>query len=320
MFVESSSQLSTVYFTLVHNGRSVWVLWTTGHGGPVTLPSSIVSTEQLVKMKSLLNGETSTGFNDFVQDLYTSESFEGAFDTFEKRVQHLGYESTLYTYIPKVLIETDFVVKPVYKVSEDYCPGFIKHYEDARFDKTDPLIRAVVAGVDKPIDWWGDVCKAFTHGESASHEVIETSRQYGIKSGVTIPLMSGKSGIAGASFINTEAGRMHGVTNPHVEELMMSTQLFHGFVQSNACYKGAFVKTLLDAMSQTEKRFLAGLARGQAPSEIAYDLNTTERYLEQVMLKIRRKFSGVGPTETPKINRNQLLYYAGLMDILEHVA
>ena len=303
----------------VRNGRFCRVSLNGCHVNAVMLPSSFVSTEPLVKMKSLINGEDSTGFSDFVQDLYSSENFQGAFKIFEKRVQRLGYESTLYTYIPKVLIETDFIVKPVYQVSDDYSPDFIKHYEDARFDKTDPLIRAVVAGVEHPIDWWGDVCKTFTHGERDSREVIETSRQYGIKSGVTIPLLSGKSGIAGASFINTESGSLQGVANPHLEELVLSTQLFHGLVQSNACYKGEFVKTLLDAMSQTEKRFLAGLARGQAPSEIAYELNTTERYLEQVMLKIRRKFSGVGPTDTPKINRNQLLYYAGLVDILEHV-
>lgn len=261
----------------------------------------------------------SASFSTFVEDLYASKTFEEAFDTFEKKAQVLGYESVLYTYIPKVLIESDFAVKPVYKVSHDYSPGFLKHYEDARFDKHDPLIRAVDAGVNEPIDWWGDVCKAFMNGERASNEVIDTSRQYGIKSGLTLPLLSGKSGIAGASFINTEPGNLNGSKNPNVADLVLCTRLFHGLVQSNACYKGEFVKTLIDALSQTEKRFLAGLARGQAPSEIAYDLKTSERYLEQVMLKIRRKFSGVSPTESPTINRNQLLYYAGLLDILEHV-
>lgn len=261
----------------------------------------------------------SASFSGFVENLYASTTFEEAFDTFEKKAQVLGYESVLYTYIPKVLIESDFAVKPVYKVSEDYSPEFLKHYEDARFDRHDPLIRAVDAGVAQPIDWWGDVCKTYMQGEKNSSEVIDTSKQYGIKAGVTLPLLSGTSGIAGASFINTEKGRSNGAGNPNVGDLVLCTRLFHALVQSNACYKGEFVKTLIDALSHTEKRFLAGLARGQAPSEIAYDLKTSERYLEQVMLKIRRKFSGVSPTESPTINRNQLLYYAGLLDILEHV-
>jgi len=270
-------------------------------------------------MKQYIAEARSVSFAEYAENLYSSSTLNEAFEVFEKKAHELGYESVLYTYIPKVLVESDFAVKPVFKVSVDYSPGFLKHYEDARFDKSDPLIRAVDAGFSEPIDWWGDVCKTFMLGEKASNEVIDTSRQYGVKSGVTLPLLSGKSGIAGASFINTESARSNSISNPNIDELILCTRLFHCLVQSDACYKGEFIKTLLNALSETEKRFLAGLARGQAPSEIAYDLKTSERYLEQVMLKIRRKFSGVNPTESPKINRNQLLYYAGLMDILEHV-
>ena len=56
------------------------------------------------------------------------------------------------------------------------------------------------------------------------------------------------------------------------------------------------------------------------PCQIAADMKKSEGYLEQVLLKIRRKLSGVGKHEPPKINRNQLLYYAGLLNILEHAS
>lgn len=257
--------------------------------------------------------------HSYVESLYEADSFETAFKALENQSRQLGFESVLYTYIPKVLIESNFAVGPVYKTSDDYSPGFLKHYAEKRFDKHDPLIRAVDAGINKPIDWHGDICRSFMNDEAASAEVIETASRYGIKSGITLPLLSGKHGIAGASFINTQKSGVGSDDHSQVRLLVLSTKLFHGLVQSNPLFKGEFVKTLLESLSNTERRFLAGLARGHAPSEIAYDLKTTERYLEQVMLKIRRKFSGVGHNEPPTINRNQLLYYAGLLDILEHV-
>ena len=270
-------------------------------------------------MKTFNTADCSIEFLQYVQDLYSADSFQTAFQAFEQRAQRLGYESALYTYIPKVILDTGFAVEPVFKVSENYSPELLEHYVDKRLDKFDPLIRAVEAGIDHPIDWWGDVSRSFTNGESASQDVMKIVRHYGIKSGVTVPLMSGSCGIAGASFINTQSNLSQGPVNPNLEKLVMSTRLFHSMVQSNALYKGEFARTLLDTMSQTERRFLAGLARGYSPGEIAYDIGTSPRYLEQVMLRIRRKLSGVNATSgMPTINRNQLLYYAGLINIVEH--
>lgn len=255
----------------------------------------------------------------YVESLYSANSLDEAFVAFEIEAKRLGYESILYTHIPKALIESEFVVQPVYKVSDDFNPGYLKHYEDARFDRYDPLIRAVDAGENLPIDWWGDTCKHYMQEEAESSEVIQTSRSYGIRAGVTIPLLSGNSGIAGASFINSESGPNQGLNNPNFEELYIRTKLFHGLVMTQADFKGEFLRSLLNRLSEMEKRFLARLARGRSPSEIAFELNTSERYLEQVMLKMRRRFSGGSNSEAPAINRNQLLYYAGLLDILEFV-
>lgn len=237
----------------------------------------------------------------------------------EHHANLLGFEGVLYTYIPKVLLDSDFAFKPVFKVSDSYSPDYLKHYEEERFDKHDPLFRAVKGGVDQPIDWWGETCRRYTNKDPMSVEVIQRSKEYGIKSGVTLPLLCGNHGIAVSSFINTDRNKFNGIKNPNLDQLILATQVFHGLVQSTASYKGEFVRTILDALSTMESRFLARLAKGKAPSEIAFELNTSERYLEQVMLKMRRKFSGVEQNELPTVNRNQLLYYAGLMDILKHI-
>ncbi len=66
--------------------------------------------------------------------------------------------------------------------------------------------------------------------------------------------------------------------------------------------------------------YLRGLAAGKKTGQIASELGTTSGYLEQIMLKLRRKLSGVEDDETPTISRNQILYYAGLMNMLEYDA
>ncbi len=253
---------------------------------------------------------------DFVESLYGSDSFSSAFQLLEKSTNSLGFEGVLYTYIPKAMV--DHSMQPVYQVSDAYSPEYLDHYASARFDRYDPLIRAVSGGEDKPINWWGSTCSRYMDDEKESFEVIATSRNYGINNGVTLPLMSSARGISGASFISREKnGAFNLLLEERLEQLTLRTRLFHSMVTANAQFSGQFIQPLIKSLSDTEKRFLMGLAVGKSPAQIAAELNRTEKYLEQVMLKIRRKLSGVAQDEAPTLNRNQILYYAGLLNILE---
>jgi len=256
-------------------------------------------------------------FHGFVSNLYEAQNFEQAFKHFESEILNLGFDGVLYTYIPRLLINNRFQVNPVYHVSQDYSPQYMNHYTEARFDRTDPLVKAVDDGVSEPISWQGDVCRSYMTADSNSAEVIETARDYGIHNGITLPLLSGNTGIAGASVISEETTAFNKLMESRIETLQLYTRLFHNLVLSNAPFKSEFVKPLLGSLSNTEMQLLIGLAKGQSPAQIAYELGKSEGYLEQVMIKLRRKFSGVDTDESPLINRNQLLYYAGLLNILD---
>ena len=258
-----------------------------------------------------------TDLSRYVESLYDVDNFEDAFNIFEDEVLKLGYHGVLYTYIPKVLINSNFSSEPVYVVSKDYSPHYLGEYTRSRFDKYDPLIKAVNDGVSTPISWWGDICKSYMEGDQKSYDVIAASKDHGIQNGLTLPLMSGSKGIAGASFISEERKPFNKLIDHSLLDLKLCTTIFHNMVASNALYMSQFSKTLLESLNDTEKRFLMGLASGKSPAQIAVEINRNEKYLEQVMLRIRRKLSGVGSEETPLINRNQVLYYAGLLNILE---
>jgi len=256
---------------------------------------------------------------DYIESLYQTENFDQAFSIFEAQVIKLGFDAVLYTYIPRILLDSNFSKKPVYKVSQNYSRPYLSHYADARFDQNDPLIKAIKDGTQEPIDWWGRISKTYMDSNKASQEVIATSRDYGIANGITLPTMSENKGISGASFISTEQRHYNKLKTESLDMLKLCTKLFHSMVVSSACHMGEFVKPVIDALSDTERRFICKLAQGKSPSQIAAELGKSEKYLEQVMLKMRRKFSGDEPDDPLTINRNQVLYYAGLINLIDSI-
>jgi hypothetical protein len=255
---------------------------------------------------------------DFVENLYNACDLNEAFDLLEKEVLRLGFDGVLYTYIPKPLIDSNFNVKPVYEVSTEYCKNYLDHYTDARYDRFDPLIQAVNDGITEPFTWWGPVSQSYRKTDSKSDEVIDVSRFYGIHDGITIPLMSDARGIAGASVTSEDRNGFDRLVSTKGDQIVRRVQLFHSLIVTNNQYLGSFVKPLFSTLSDTEIRLVAGLASGRNQKKISADLNRSEKYLEQVMLAARRKWSGVGKHDSPTLNRNQLLYYAGLLSILDY--
>ena len=88
-------------------------------------------------------------------------------------------------------------------------------------------------------------------------------------------------------------------------------------VISDVQFSGHFIQPFFAALNSTEKRYICGLAAGKSSVQLAAELQRSEKYLEQLMLKIRRKLSGVSPDDSPMLNRNQVLYYSGLLKLLE---
>ncbi|GAA6168280.1 autoinducer binding domain-containing protein [Sessilibacter corallicola] len=262
---------------------------------------------------------TAVDLGQYCEELYRARSFEQAFSVFEKQVIKLGYDGVLYTFIPRLLIDSNFNQEPVYKVSESYSPQYLQHYEQAHFERDDPLIQAVNGGVAEAFDWWGDIPKQYMSDNPKAKEVIATSLNYGINNGITIPLLNDERGVAGASFITEEDTKFSLLKSSTMEKLELCTRLFHNLVFSGACYTSAFVQPILQSLTNTEKRFLAKLAQGKTPVQIAQELGRSEKYLEQVMLKVRRKFSHSSAEGAITVNRNQIMYYSGLMNLVEHI-
>ena len=260
---------------------------------------------------------TTTDLGVYAELLYQAETFEQAFTALEMQAVKLGFDATFYAYIPRLLLLSNFSAEPVFKMSENYCPGYMAHYAEAQYAKYDPLIMAVNDGHRDIIDWWGDVNQHYMKKNRKSKKVITLTRHYGIANGVTIPLLCGEKGIAATSFICQEKRFYGSLKKDNFDKLKLCSTLFHNKVLSHSDHNHYFIQPLFDTFSQTEKHFLRELALGNSPSQVSKKLNKSEKYLEQVMLKIRRKFSYVASDEPANINRNQILYHTGLLGLLE---
>lgn len=261
--------------------------------------------------------QPSSDLGEFAERLFRAQSFEEAFLAFEQQVYRLGFEGVLYTFIPRIVLETNLPKNLIYRVSDTYCPAYMSHYTEAEFGRNDPIVKTIAEGNLAPLDWWIEVEKG--QMDEAGKKVIVTAREdYQVVNGLTLPLMSSARGIAGASFISSEKDRLfEKLKSNSLDRLALSTRMFHAAVQSNALHAEPFVRPFIKDLTQKEKAVLRGLAEGKPMKRIASELNTDIKYLDKVIRHVREKFSGVAVDEGTKLNRNQLLYFVGLMNLLD---
>ncbi|MBU0499554.1 MAG: autoinducer binding domain-containing protein [Gammaproteobacteria bacterium] len=254
---------------------------------------------------------------EFAERLFRAQNFDEAFHAFEQQVYRLGFEGVLYTFIPRIVLETHSPKNLIYKVSDTYCPAYMSHYTEAQFGRDDPIVKTIAKGTLTPLDWWVEV-KSGQMDEAGKNVIVTAREDYKVVNGLTLPLMSSARGIAGASFISSENDRLfEKLKSDSLDRLELSTRMFHAAVQSNALHAEPFIRPFIKELSQKERAVLRGLAEGKPMKRIAAELNTDIKYLDKVIRHAREKFSGVAVDETAKLNRNQLMYFAGLMSLLD---
>lgn len=254
--------------------------------------------------------------HDYVDALFKAGSFEAAFDIYQQEVVRLGFDGVLYTIIPQVIIQTRFQIHPVYIVSSGFDSRFLAHYEEAQFYLDDPFIVAMDDGVDRTLDWDSELSNKYIMRNAASREIMDVARGYGLHSGLTIPLMSDERGMAAATIVSRETDGFGVLKQAAQAALEMRTTLFHNRILASPKFATVFSQPVLDSFNTKQLGYVLGLASGLSTEDIASSLGTSVGYLEQSMLKLRRKISGVTEFESATVNRNQIMYTAGLLNLL----
>jgi hypothetical protein len=255
--------------------------------------------------------------DDFFVKLMQTRDFGHAFELFNQRVKELGFQGSLYSFIPGVFVENELPQTPVIAASKSYIPDYLDAYQQERFDQKDNILHAVLQGEKRILDWGNEIKTGKV--DQDGKEVIEIARfDYGAVNGFTIPIQTlprGR-GVSCASFISSERGNSYKqLKQERLDELVMLTRFFNMLVLDQGYEFRHFIMPLLGEVSFTEFKVLYYLAQGMKASEIATAVGLSTRYTENVIRHARIKMGGLSDNDKPRMPTTRLAYHLGSMHL-----
>jgi hypothetical protein len=248
---------------------------------------------------------------DFFIGISQLQTFDERFKLYEHYVQKLNFDYAAYSYIPEIKTTQkpqNFDHQPLFKLTSDYPDTFVQEYTHRHFEKDDITIKAYSENKLDPIDWWQ------YHKENdmsvEEHAVIEVARlDYGMENGLSIPTMKNGRGLAGASIVSTEKGdHYQRLKQENANTLIHITKMFHTIVFNEPSSYRAFLPTAFQHLSNKDKQVLQHLVNGLSLKVLEDHTGITRRYGDKLLSGMRKKLGG--------LSTQQLLYYAGLFDLL----
>ena len=242
---------------------------------------------------------------DFLERIGLATNINDMFAALERAAILLGFDNISYTYVPLVIGNNLYQLSPIFLVSQSYETRFISHYVSEKLGQDDFTIKRIQNGDMSPMNWWEEAKKkTLSHKEQ---RVIEIARNdYGIRHGITIPTYSNNNGIAGVSVTSSESNAVFSLLcKERLTTIKAISQIFSDRVLISPKIRQNFMTPFLQKLTDMEKNVLKKLSQGFAPKIIAYELNSSQKYVNNVIATLRVKFGN--------ITRDQLLYAAGLM-------
>lgn len=247
---------------------------------------------------------SSKTFLDFADGLYATSNLDEMFALLETAILKLGFDGVSYTYVPRVIADSDIQVKPVFKVSREYNKKFIDHYTEANFSKDDFTIKRILSGNLSPIIWWQEC----DNGRLVKDEinVITVARaDYRIQHGISFPTYTDGSGFAGVSVVSCENDKsFYILCSENTNLVRRMSFMFSDRVLSRPEFFSPFYTPFIEQLTSTEKLVLNGLISGTSIKKIAADAGRDYKYIANFVIPALRKRFG-------NINRNKLLVEIG---------
>ncbi len=255
-------------------------------------------------------------FIDYANKLCLATTYEESFFTYNELTTQLGYKSLLYTYAPRsVLDNIPAITAPTVSVSESYNLEYLKQYSESHFEQTDYVVQSILQGNTSTLDWWED-CNNGQLNKAQKKILHIMQDDYRMSNGLTIPLPNGIKGVGVASLISGDKDRLFKKLKSETHStLWTATKLFHNHVIANAYEYSTFIKPILSSLSKTEKQALKCLLDGLSVPQIAQAIFRSRGHTENLVRSIRTKIGGEDIEGKPRITKDQLIHYCGLMQI-----
>ncbi len=219
---------------------------------------------------------------DFVCQMGSAKNFQECFNVLAQKVEALGFDGVLYTFIPLTIKNK----APVMLVSENYGSNYLQHYLDNNFSKYDMVINH---SIERSITYfnWID----YIHENKVCDEnirVIEEAKKFGLKNGMSFILFSSPHVLAGASLVCKKSDSyFKEVCEANKETAQMLCEIFHNSITAKRYHTKVFIEPIMDNLNYTKLSLLKGLSQGSNIKTIASQLNISEKYAQNLLGKIR---------------------------------
>ncbi len=246
-----------------------------------------------------------SGLSKFLQEIGIATSITEVFTALKNVSLLLGFDSTTYTYIPLVLGKKLNQFSPVYLISQSYEKNSLAHCTSKYLKQNNFAIKKLRSGDIEHMIWQIEEKK--TRITDCNQRVCSIDeRKSNIVRGVTIPTHYSQTGVAGVSLTcSGKTAKLPLVCKERLKLISAIAQVFSDRLLVLPTVQHHFMKPFLQLLTKTEKVILKHLAQGHAPKTIAYKLNSSQKYVNNAIYKLREKLGG--------ITRDQLLYFAGLV-------
>nr|CAA6830603.1 MAG: Autoinducer-binding domain protein [uncultured Thiotrichaceae bacterium] len=242
----------------------------------------------------------------FLNDLHATKSFETALSLYQKYVLALGYDGVLYGFAPKLFATDSLFNSPVYRACGLYSDEFLQYYDEKNLVQHDFTVKSIVSGCMEEVDWGNEEFRQQLSCQERN--VLEVSRRYGLKNGISLPLMNNCNGYAGISVCSgQERPEFEALNQKALPLLRQYSQIFNGHIWAH--YRNQLGRlsseVVLSKLSPTELELLRHLPSGDMLKVIYNKMEKTPSYGDNILGRLRDKMGGV--------STNRLIYYASLL-------
>lgn len=262
-----------------------------------------------------------SNYENFSMQLFHSESYTEAFNAYEAYIQAMAFQSMSYVFIPNSPFTHHQNTTPRFSVTDSFDPDFLEEYETRQFQNHDYIVDAINRGESSKLYLWA---KDYKHGKVKKHQKIvldSANNDYNMGNGFSILTAKCKSGIGAVSLVGDHSDKLFlQYIKEHQQELRIANEAFHNHVITRSHEVSNFIMpTMFLELKKTEKQVLKCLLKGLSAPQIADKIFRSIGHVEHLIIKIRIKVGGEFINGKPRISKDRLIHFCGLMRIYDEL-
>ena len=261
--------------------------------------------------------EEMSNYEEFSMQLLQSSTYEDSFNAYNRYIQALAFQNLSYVFIPESPFSCDQIIIPRFSINDDFSQCFLEEYQARDFQNRDYIIEAIKKGESNKLYSW---TKDYKLGRVKEHQkiVLDTAKHdYEMGNGFSIVTEKCTNGIGVASIIGDHTDRSFSqYIEEHSKVLRMATEIFHNHVVARNYEVSAFIlPSMFYQLNKTEKKVLKCLLEGFSVPNIAQKIFRSKGHVENLVRYIRLKIGGENRQGKPRITKDELIHFCGLMKI-----